>query len=180
MSTTITVPSYVTVPAIELVTVGMEWPTSSGPVTLTLEHLVDLMVAANDDPLIRAPRIKLGHSTLQPTEDGLRDLGDHDPFWDGAPAFGTARNLRLANDGARLLGDLTEVPEWMALAIPSAWPNRSCEWCWDVTTEGGKRYSAVLTAVSLLGERQHAIKDLADVQRLVLQGPDDLTEELTA
>jgi hypothetical protein len=44
---------------------------------------------------------------------------------------------------------------------------------WDVETEGGKRYSLVLTAVGLLGTRQHAVKDLADLQRLLEQGPDD-------
>jgi hypothetical protein len=166
------VSDYVTVPDVELITVGIEWPAQPEPVTLTLEHLVDAMVAANDDPLIRAPRVKLGHSRLQPDTDGLRDLGDHDPFWDGEPAFGTARNLRLTNDGAKLVGDLVEVPTWLAAAIPSAWPNRSCEWVWDVETEAGKRYSLVLTAVGLLGTRQHAIKDLADLQRLLEQGPD--------
>lgn len=163
---------YVTVPAVELVTVGMDWHASTGDVTVTLEHLVDMMVAGNDDPHVRPPRLKLGHSRLQPATDGLRGLGDHDPTWDGDPAFGTVRNLRLDNDGAVLLGDLVEVPEWMADAIPSAWPNRSCEWVWDYTTEGGKRYSAVLTACSLLGTVQHAITDLADVERLVTQGPD--------
>ena len=63
---------YVTVPDVELMTVGIDWPAHPQPVTITLEHLVDAMVAANDDPLIRRPRIKLGHSRLQPTEDGLR------------------------------------------------------------------------------------------------------------
>jgi hypothetical protein len=163
---------YVTIPAVELVTVGIDWPASTGPVTLTLEHLVDAMVAANDDPLIRPPRVKLGHSTLQPDAAGLRDLGDHDPFWDGEPAFGTVKNLTLDNDGAVLLGDLVEVPDWLADAMPSAWPNRSCEWKWDVVTEGGRRYSMALTAVALLGTAQHAIKDLADLQRLLTQGPD--------
>lgn len=172
------VASYVVVPDVELVTVGIEWPAASGPNTVTLEHLVDMMVAANHDPLVRRPRVKLGHSRLQPDVDGLRGLGDHDPFWDGAPAFGTVRDLRLSNSGAVLIGDLHEVPDWLAHAIPSAWPNRSCEWRWDITTEGGKRYSAVLTAVALLGEVQHAIKDLADVQRLVEQGPDGLQEAL--
>lgn len=164
---------YVTVPDVELVAIGIEWPSATGDITVTLEHLVDMMVAANDDPLIRPPRVKLGHSRLQPDVDGLRELGDGDPFWDGAPVFGTAQNLRLNNDGGRLVADLVEVPDWLAEAIPSAWPNRSCEWTWDVETEGGKRYSAVLTAVSLLGERQHAIKNLADVQRLIEQGPDE-------
>lgn len=168
--------TYVTVSGVELLTVGMDWPASPEPVTLTLEHLVDVMVAANDDPLIRRPRIKLGHSVLQPTAEGLRDLGDHDPLWDGDPAFGSVENLALTNDGARVVGDLVEVPDWLAAAIPSAWPNRSCEWVWGVETEGGKRYSAVLTAVSLLGTRQHAIKDLADVRRLVEDGPDDMEE----
>jgi hypothetical protein len=65
------------------------------------------------------------------------------------------------------------VPKWLAEAMPSAWPSRSCEWVWDFETEGGKRYSAVLTAVSLLGERQHAISNLADVQRLLEYGPDE-------
>jgi hypothetical protein len=163
---------YTTVPAVELVTMGMDWPASTGPLSLTLEHLVDMMVAANDDPHVRAPRVKLGHSRLQPAEDGLRSLGDHDPTWDGDPAFGTVANLRLTNDGAVLLGDLIEVPDWLADAIPSAWPNRSCELVWDYVTEAGKRYSAVLTACSLLGTVQHAITDLEDVRRLVVDGPD--------
>lgn len=161
---------YVTVPDVELVAVGMEWPTSPEPTTLTLEHLVDMMVAGNDDPLIRAPRVKLGHSRLQPGEDGLTELGDFDIAWEGAPIFGTARNLRLSPGGSRLVADLVEVPDWLADAIPSAWPSRSCEWTGPVLTEGGKSYSAVLTAVALLGERQHAIKNLADVQRLLTTG----------
>jgi hypothetical protein len=169
---------YQTIPGVELVSVGMEWPGSGGnnpdgSIALTLEHLVDMMVAANQDPLVRRPRVKFGHTRLQPAEDGLRELGDHDPFWNGTPAFGTVSNLRLTNDGGKLVGDLIEVPAWLAEALPSAWPNRSCEWTWDVETEGGKRYTAVLTAVGLLGEQQHAVKDLADLRRLVETGSTD-------
>lgn len=163
---------YYRIVDVELVTVGMEWPAQPEPVTLTLEHLVDMMVAANSDPLIRAPRVKLGHERMQVTADGCRDLGDYDPFWSGEPCFGTAVDLRLTNDGAKLVGDLVEVPDWLALSAPSGWPNRSCEWVWDIETEGGKRYSAVLTAVSLLGVQQQAVKDLADLTRLMVQGPE--------
>lgn len=163
---------YVTVSDVELGAIGLDWPAGGGTLTLTLEHLVDCMVAANDDPLIRPPRIKLGHTSMQPNADGLAVLGDFDPFWNGAPAFGTVRNLRLNDHGSRLLGDLVEVPDWLATAIPSAWPNRSCEWVPDVQTEGGRRYSMVITACALLGEQEHAIRSLADVQRLVEHGPD--------
>lgn len=170
---------YVTVTDVELITVGIEWPTAGGPgphgsTTVTLEHLVDIMVAANDDPLIRHPRVKLGHQPWELSPDGVDAIHDDwDPFWQGTPAFGTVRSLRLDDDGGRLIGDLTEVPSWIADAAPSAWPNRSCEWTFDVQTEAGKRYSAVLTAVALLGVQQQAIKDLTDLQRLLVQGPDN-------
>jgi len=165
---------YRTLTGVELMTVGMEWPTVPEPSTVTLENLVDIMVACNDDPLIRRPRVKLGHERLQITADGVRELGDYDPYWTGEPAFGTVDNLRLNDAGSRLLGDLIEVPAWLADTAPSGWPNRSCEWVWDLQTEGGKRYSAVMTAVALLGVQQQAIKDLADLQRLLFDGPTDL------
>lgn len=163
--------AYVTIPDVELITLGIDWPAHPEPATFTLENMVDAMVAANQDPLIRLPRVKVGHVQWQP--DHPEGFGDHESDWDGSPAFGSASNLRLNDAGSKLLADLIEVPDWLAVAAPSAWPNRSVEWCWDVQTEGGKRYSMVITAVSLLGERQHAVKDLADLQRLLTQGPDN-------
>lgn len=157
---------------VELFAVGMEWPAQPEPTTITLENLVDMMVAANDDPLIRRPRIKLGHSRWQLADDGVVHLNDdHDPFWEGEPAMGSVINLRLNDEATRLLGDLVDMPHWMAEAAPSAWPNRSPEWVWAITTEGGKSYSAVLTAISLLGVQQQAIKSLKDLEQLMVSGP---------
>ncbi len=161
---------------VELATAGMEWPASTGPCTLTLEHLADAVRAANDDPHIQPPRIKLGH-----TSSVNGDHPDHDPFaaiGDAEPAFGRFTNLRLANDGAVLLGDADYVPQWLAEMAPSAYPNRSAEGTWqvaeasfDVQTAGGKRYSFVCTAVSLLGVFIPAVADLEDLSLLITSGP---------
>ena len=167
---------YVTVTGVELGAVGIDWPTSSGPRTITFEQLVDMMVAGNDDPLIRPARIKLGHEPWQLHPDGgCVELGDYDPYWSGEPCFGTAQNLRLDDDGGVLLADFVEVPDWLAYAMPSAWPSRSFELAHDVVTEGGHRYERVLCAVALLGVRQHAIKSLKDVQR-ALDGDPEIVE----
>jgi hypothetical protein len=164
---------YTTVPhlaAVEMGTAGMEWPSAAGPFTVTMEHLADIVVAANEDPHIQVPRLKLGHDSAV---NG--DFPDYDPFAavsDAEPVFGRAVNLRTVNDGAVLIGDFVEVPGWLAESMPSAYPNRSCEWVRDIETPGGKRYSMVITAVSLLGERLPAIRDLEDLQRLIEDGPD--------
>lgn len=161
---------YQVLPGVELCTVGMDWTAQTGPVSITLEHVVDAMVAGNDDPHIRPARVKLGHG-VQLLDN---DLGKYDPHWEGQPAFGSVANLRLENDGAVLVGDLVEVPDWLAEAAPSAWPSRSVEAVWNVQTEGGKRYSMVLTAVALLGPFAPAVADLEDLQRLLTDGPDEL------
>lgn len=169
---------YVTVPNVPLMTVGIEWPGTpgaSGSTTFALEDLVE-MVAAEEDPLIRAARVKLGHAPWQPHPDGgVVRLGDGDPFWDGEPCFGSVKNLRIDDDGVRLIGDLVEVPDWLAAVMPSAWPNRSIEWRDHIETEGGRRYERVLTAVGLLGVREQAVKDLSDIRR-VLDGDPELVE----
>jgi hypothetical protein len=172
---------YTTVPHlanVELGTAGMEWPASTGPVTFTLEHLADAVTAANEDPHIQVPRVKLGHRSEVNGElltiDPFRELGD------AAPAFGRVVNLRTENDGAVLVGDFVEVPEWLATAMPSAYPNRSGDWFLDVETEGGKRYLLVLAAMSLLGTALPAVTDLEDLERFIEGGPDALARTVTA
>ena len=160
---------YRTVVGVEIATVGMDWHASTGDFTCTFEHLADAAKAANEDPLIMSPRLKLGHTSEINGEmrvvDPFAELGD------GAPAFGRVTNLRLESAGAKLVGDFIEVPEWLADALPSAYPSRSMEARQFVVTEGNKQYSAVITAVALLGPVEPAIKDLADLERFLIEGP---------
>lgn len=165
---------YRTIEGVELLTVGMEWHSVSGDQTFTFEHLADAMEAANEDPHIVSPRIKIGHQDPRFNPEGTW----HNPFDepDGAPALGSVKNLRLENDGAVLIGDFVEVPVWLAEAIPSAYPNRSIEGAyidgsWEVETQGGKRYSFVLTGCALLGIFGPAVADLEDLERLLIEGP---------
>lgn len=153
--------AYVTIPGVELLSAGMAWH-GADDYYVTAEHLAD-MVLAQADPLIRAPRVKLGH------QDALFGAlaGMHDPTpasIDGAPGFGTILNLRTTESGTKLVGDLTEVPDWLAEAMPSAYPTRSAEWVWDYETQGGHKYKAVLTDIAL-GSWRPAAEDLADVTR---------------
>src|ERR1044072_7770248 len=160
---------YVTIEGVELAAVGMEWHAASGDEAFTFESLADAVEAANNDPHIVSPRIRLGHTS------DLNHGEGYDPFeelGDAVPAFGTVTNLRLTNDGAMLVGDFVEVPEWLAAAIPSAYPTRSIQARRMVTTEGSKTYSMVLTAVSLLGPIEPAVKTLDDLERLLVEGPD--------
>lgn len=168
------VPEYLR--GVELMTAGMEWPAMTGDVTITVEHIADAVVAANDDPHIQVPRIKLGHGSVL---NG--DHPDFDPFaaiGDAEPSFGQFHNLAAVNDGAVLTGDANNILTWLAQVAPAAYPNRSSEATWevaavafDVQTAGGKRYSMVVTAVSLLGVYIPAIADLEDLQTLLVSGP---------
>lgn len=162
--------NYLTIPNVELVTVGMNWPASTGPVTLTLEHLADAVTAAEEDPHVLYPRLKIGHTDARFNPDA--EVPIYDPFHypDGQPAFGKAANLRLVNDGAVIMADYVEVPEWLAIAMPSAFPSRSIEGDFDIETPGGKKYSFMLTAVALLGERWPAIQDIEDLERVLTEG----------
>jgi hypothetical protein len=169
---------YVTVTDVEIVSTGMAWKGVGGPYYITAEHLAD-MVAAQQDPLIRAARVKLGH--IDPRFNGA--LTSHDPWnLDAEPAFGTWANLRLTEGGAKIIADAIEVPADLAASLPSSFPNRSIEWVWDYETEGGKRYSAVLTDVALLGTRAQAVEDLADIVRANLPAAvaDPILADLTA
>ena len=137
----------VNIPGVELVKAGT-WHASTGTVTLTASDL-ESMVAESRDPAIDAVPVKLGHV---------------DPRFDGEPALGWVRNLRLSSDGSTLIGDLMEVPASLADIIGSAYPRRSVEIDWGLPKPGGKR-GAVLTGLALLGVTPPAVKGLDDVYR---------------
>jgi hypothetical protein len=175
------VTDFVTIPNVELASVGMKWPSAAGIVTLTFEHLADA-VAASQDVHIRPPRLKLGHSDERFNAE--RQI-DHDPFYtgDAEPAVGVVGNLRVVDNGCVLMGDYEEVPLWLADALPSAYPSRSIEGAytiemrggepigtWNVTTQGGRTYSFVLTACALLGTVPPAIADIEDLRRFLVEG----------
>lgn len=145
-------PILSTIPSIEILAVG-SWDahTPDGqPARVTAEDLV-AMVAAARDGHVRPAIVKLGHdSTLN----------------DGAPALGRVENLRVSEDGMTLLGDLVGVPTWLADIAASAYPRRSAEWYQNYTTDTGRKFDSVLTAVSLLGEAYPAVETLEDIQAL--------------
>jgi hypothetical protein len=142
-------PPLVTIPAVPIVSVGT-WDLSTGRTTFTKEHLADA-VAAVADPAIRTPILKIGHV---------------DPRFDGEPAVGRIENLRLSADKLTVLGDYTGVPAWLADTMASAYPSRSMEGDWNVTTVGGRTYSMVITAVALLGVQSPGITTLGDIADL--------------
>lgn len=147
-------PLLVTIPNVDLMSVG-EWPAAEGPGIWTRDHLASA-VAAQHDPGFSAPRVKIGHS---------------DPRFDGNPAFGTIANMRLIDDGMKLVGDLVAVPKWFAEAAPSAYPTRSIEGYYNSTSGAtNKYYPFHVTALAMLGETPPAIANLEDLRILLTEG----------
>jgi hypothetical protein len=128
----------------------------TGPIDVTPAMLASMVKAAKD-PEIRDPVIKIGHV-------GLSAQGD------GAPAMGWLRNIRMSGD--RLLADAVGIPRKYAPLVlsepdhPAPYRSRSVEIEFNVTTPGGRKYPAVLTALALLGEKKPAISNLDDVLNL--------------
>jgi hypothetical protein len=150
---------------VPIVTTGIEYPASTGPVTFTAEDLIDI-VESQSDPAIVSPRLKLGH-----TDPRFNSL-------DGEPAFGIADNVRLSVDGQTVLCDYVGVPDWLADVMPTAYPNRSIEGNWDVETVTGHKYRFVMSAVALLGVIWPGVSTLDDLEiALSDSGPEGVTVE---
>lgn len=146
-------PSICTVPNVEILHAGIEYNLSTGPTTFTPEDLQAVVTAANEDPSIPNPRLKIGH--IDPRFDG--------PEFDGTSAFGKASNLRLSDNGMAVYADYVGVPRWLAEIMPYAFPSRSIEGYWNVESQMGKKWSFVLSACSLLGVKWPGVTVLEDL-----------------
>ena len=147
-----------TLHGIELAAVGT-WKASTGETTFTEEDFVNA-VAALQCPGVRNPVIKLGHQEPDST-GGVR--------WDGEPAVGWVANLSF--DGAKIYGDLTGMPAWLADAdenglsvLAAAYPDRSIEIYRPFVCQIGHEHPSVITALSLLGVAPPGVGVLKSMQ----------------
>lgn len=158
-------PTLVTIPNVELVTVG-EWDASTGTVEFTEEHL-KAAIAALTDPAIKQPRARVGHTDtsvgMEESQGGFADQ----------PVFGRFTNLRLNSTGTTIFADLAGVPAWLADILPSAYPSRSIEAWFDYSTKTGHKHAMVIASVSLLGEKFPAVETLEDLRLAFGDAPPD-------
>lgn len=139
-------PALATVANVEVLEVGT-WAASTGVFTVTQDDLA-AAVAAFDDPGYSRPPVKLGHI---------------DPRFDGEPALGRLINPRLSADGMTLVVDIAGVPGWLADIMADAFPGRSIEAQYNLSTQTGSKHKFALTALSLLGVQAPAVSTLADI-----------------
>lgn len=150
-------PALVTIPNVPLLEAGVEYKIMTGKTTFTPEDLRDVVTAANEDPSIPSPRLKLGHVDPRYNDDTI---------FDGSPSFGMAKNLRLSENGMSVSCDFEGVPRWLAEIMPTAFPSRSIEGYWGVESQAGGQWRFVLSACALLGVVWPGINQLEDLPQL--------------
>jgi hypothetical protein len=157
-----------------LLSVGMEYPASTGPVTFDFGD-IEAAVMAGQDPTIPSPRVKLGHTdprfndTVCPHCSATikwSEAHDSQYIFDAMPNFGFVKNLAAQNDGAWLYGDLVDVPVWLAQAMPVAYPSRSIEGWFNYEGVNDKEYKFIITDLALLGVVFPGCMNLADLPSL--------------
>jgi hypothetical protein len=140
-------PQLVTVPDVEICAAGT-WNLSTGQVTLTAEDFANA-VQASQCPAVGSPVVKLGHI---------------DPRFDGEPAVGRVVNMRQTGDGAKLTADLAGMPAWLAVALPSAYPQRSIEGMYGYQCQIGHKHPFVITGLALLGVEKPGVGVLSSLK----------------
>lgn len=124
------------------------WQASTGEATLTRADFTSAVAAA---PHLPEPVLKLGHV---------------DPRFDGSPAVGVVRNLRTTDGGSTLVGDLEDIPAWLAADLADTYPQRSIEATLNFESDG-QQFRFVLTGLALLGGSWPAVTSLESLKQLL-------------
>lgn len=92
----------------------------------------------------------------------------------GDPAVGWLENIRINQDGSRLLADIKRVPKGLSSLIDAgAYRTRSVELKQFTSQKTGRRYEWVVSGLAWLGGKMPAVRTLADVVKLY-EGDDDV------
>lgn len=127
------------------------WRLASGEMTFEDKHLHAAAEYAKRTGARPSP-VKIGHTDP-------RFVGD------GEPALGWLGNLRVEDrDGPVLMGDITGMPDWLAAAAPTAWPDRSVEGWMDYQDDEGKQWAFVVDALALLGVQPPGVSNLKSLR----------------
>lgn len=164
-------PQLVSIRDVEIVKTGIEYPLASGPTTFTVSDLASI-VGSQEDPGMSSPRIWLGHP------DDPRIHGERAPGGppSGEPAIGRVTNMKLADEGHTVRGDLEGVPLWLASIMASAFPSRSIEANWNVETVTGHKWQLAMSGLALLGVCWPGVSTLEDIAALFTdEGPEGVT-----
>lgn len=116
------------------------------------------------------PPNKIGHSDLQAlVRNSAEELGLTVTPGE-MPAVGWIENVRVNEDGTKLLGDIMGVPKKLAeLLETGAWRTRSVELSKVTSQVTGKVYDWVVTGLAWLGGKMPAVRTLDDVVALYEQ-----------
>lgn len=165
-------------------TANSTWRTFVAEDWLAVPSTAFAAAALTGKELARPGRWKLSTGEQEFTDQMLRDaadfyaatggqgipigLGHNDTRFDGDPTFGRVTNIRYTQDerGPVLLGDLVDLPEWLAAAAPTRWPFRSVEGFVGFEYRG-RKYGMALTRLALLGATPPAVMDLAALREAV-------------
>lgn len=141
--------NYVSFQGIDILMAGT-WNAITGKSTITKADLAQAVIASKELPEVP---LKFGHDS---------------PLGGAAPAIGFVTNLKLADKGNTLKGDLVDVPQWLAKDLHKTYPQRSIEAIRNWETNK-KVYPFALTGLALLGQEWPAVTDLDSLRKLITQ-----------
>lgn len=137
---------------VEIARIG-QWQLASGPLDVTEQMLIDAAAFAQREGA-RPGYLKIGHTDPRFTGDG-------------EPSLGWLQNLHVEGAGAdaALVGDIVDMPDWLAEAAPKHWPDRSMEG-WTGYEHGGRTYAMVVDGLALLGVTPPGMSSLRSLRDL--------------